>query len=140
MSELIADKGKPWLDVLFQTLIDNNGTVPALYYHHPEPDMRASRGCVSRNAASTSAICGQSAEAGASRSLRPASAISRDNGIPPASGLAQATVDGLVALGYSVGEPADIGSVQAVLIDPRSGRQYGAADARREGTVIGLPR
>jgi gamma-glutamyltranspeptidase/glutathione hydrolase len=39
-----------------------------------------------------------------------------------------------------VGAPADIGSVQAVLIDPRSGRQYGAADARREGTVIGLPR
>jgi gamma-glutamyltranspeptidase / glutathione hydrolase len=30
--------------------------------------------------------------------------------------------------------------VQAVLIDPRTGRQYGAADARREGTVIGLPR
>jgi gamma-glutamyltranspeptidase/glutathione hydrolase len=68
------------------------------------------------------------------------SAISRDNGIPPATGIAQATVDGLVALGYTVGAPADIGSVQAVLIDPRSGRQYGAADARREGTVIGLPR
>ena len=46
----------------------------------------------------------------------------------------------LVALGYTVGAPADIGSVQAVLIDARSGRQYGAADARREGTVIGLPR
>ena len=69
-----------------------------------------------------------------------ASTISRDNGIPPATGIAQATVDGLVALGYSVGAPADIGSVQAVLVDPRTGRQYGAADARREGTVIGLPR
>ncbi|MEQ1807196.1 MAG: gamma-glutamyltransferase, partial [Burkholderiaceae bacterium] len=68
------------------------------------------------------------------------SAISRDAGIPPAAGIPQATVDGLVALGYTVGAPADIGSVQAVLIDPRSGRQYGAADARREGTVIGLPR
>ena len=34
----------------------------------------------------------------------------------------------------------DIGSVQAVLIDPQTGKQYGAADARREGTVIGLPR
>jgi gamma-glutamyltranspeptidase/glutathione hydrolase len=66
--------------------------------------------------------------------------IARDNGIAPAVGLSQATVDGLVALGYSVGAPADIGSVQAVLIDPRTGKQYGAADARREGTVIGLPR
>jgi N-acyl-D-amino-acid deacylase len=41
MSELIADKGMPWLDVLFQTLIDNKGMVPALYYHHVEADMRA---------------------------------------------------------------------------------------------------
>jgi gamma-glutamyltranspeptidase/glutathione hydrolase len=69
-----------------------------------------------------------------------ASTISRDNGIPPAAGIPQATVDGLTALGYTVGAPADIGSVQAVLVDPRTGRQYGAADARREGTVIGLPR
>ncbi len=51
----------------------------------------------------------------------------------------QAAVEGLRALGYTVGN-ADIGSVQAVLVDPRSGRQFGAADARREGTVIGLPR
>jgi N-acyl-D-amino-acid deacylase len=41
VSELIADKGKPWLDVLFETLIDNKGAVPALYYHHVESDMRA---------------------------------------------------------------------------------------------------
>ena len=41
MSELIADKGKPWLEVLFQALIDNNGAVPALYYHHVEADMQA---------------------------------------------------------------------------------------------------
>jgi hypothetical protein len=27
-----------------------------------------------------------------------------------------------------------------VLLDPKGGKQYGAADARREGTVIGLPR
>jgi gamma-glutamyltranspeptidase / glutathione hydrolase len=51
----------------------------------------------------------------------------------------QAAVDGLRTLGYTVVN-ADIGSVQAVLVDPRSGRQFGAADARREGTVIGLPR
>ena len=69
-----------------------------------------------------------------------ASTISRDNGIAPAAPLAPATLAGLAALGYSVAAPLDIGSVQAVLIDPRTGRQYGAADARREGTVIGLPR
>jgi gamma-glutamyltranspeptidase / glutathione hydrolase len=51
----------------------------------------------------------------------------------------QPAVDGLRALGYTVGN-AEIGSVQAVVLDPRSGRQFGAADARREGTVIGLPR
>ena len=33
-----------------------------------------------------------------------------------------------------------IGAVQAVLVDPKTGKQYGAADARREGTVISLPR
>ena len=68
------------------------------------------------------------------------SGISRDNGIAPAAPLSQATVDALKALGYTVGAPGDIGSVQAVLVDPKSGRQYGAADARREGTVIGLER
>jgi gamma-glutamyltranspeptidase / glutathione hydrolase len=31
-----------------------------------------------------------------------------------------------------------IGSVQGVVMDLRSGRQYGGADLRREGTVIGL--
>jgi N-acyl-D-aspartate/D-glutamate deacylase len=39
VSELIADRNKPWLDVLFETLIDNQGSVPALYYHHTEADM-----------------------------------------------------------------------------------------------------
>lgn len=33
-----------------------------------------------------------------------------------------------------------IGSVQAVVIDLQTGKQYGGADQRREGTVIGLPR
>jgi N-acyl-D-amino-acid deacylase len=37
---MIADKKKPWLDVLFQALIDNRGAIPALYYHHTEEDMR----------------------------------------------------------------------------------------------------
>lgn len=44
-----------------------------------------------------------------------------------------------IALGYTVGI-GDVGSVQAVLVDPHTGKQYGAADNRREGTVIGLPR
>ena len=69
-----------------------------------------------------------------------ASTISRDNGILPATGISQATVDGLRALGYTVNDPADIGSVQAVVVDRKTGKQYGAADSRREGTVIGLPR
>jgi gamma-glutamyltranspeptidase/glutathione hydrolase len=68
------------------------------------------------------------------------SGISRDDGVAPAAPLPQATVDGLKALGYTVGAPSDIGSVQAVLVDPKSGKQYGAADGRREGTVIGLRR
>jgi gamma-glutamyltranspeptidase / glutathione hydrolase len=33
-----------------------------------------------------------------------------------------------------------IGSVQGVIIDLQTGKQYGGADQRREGTVIGLPR
>jgi len=56
-----------------------------------------------------------------------------------------ATIDGLRALGYTVPTPApaptsDIGSVQAVIVDKQTGKQYGGADPRREGTVIGLPR
>jgi gamma-glutamyltranspeptidase / glutathione hydrolase len=50
-----------------------------------------------------------------------------------------ATVSGLQALGYTVGT-AEIGSVQAVVVDKQTGKQYGGADPRREGTVIGLPR
>ena len=63
-----------------------------------------------------------------------ASSISIENGLP------KATLDGLIGLGYTIGAPADIGSVQAVIQDRQTGKQYGAADARREGTVIGLPR
>jgi gamma-glutamyltranspeptidase/glutathione hydrolase len=45
----------------------------------------------------------------------------------------------MTGLGYTVNR-GEVGSVQAVLVDPRTGKQYGAADGRREGTVIGLPR
>lgn len=49
-------------------------------------------------------------------------------------------IAGLVTLGHSVSGPSPIGSVQAVIIDLQTGKQYGGADSRREGTVIGLPR
>jgi gamma-glutamyltranspeptidase/glutathione hydrolase len=68
--------------------------------------------------------------------------IAIDNGAPGSrfTGFPSASLQGLRNLGHSVGSPADIGSVQAVLVEPKTGKQYGAADARREGTVIGLPR
>jgi gamma-glutamyltranspeptidase / glutathione hydrolase len=62
------------------------------------------------------------------------SALSIEAGFP------QASIDALLALGYTATVASDIGSVQLVQIDPLSGRQYGAADPRREGTVIALPR
>lgn len=55
--------------------------------------------------------------------------------------------DGLRHLGHpglgadgNDGCSATLGSVQGALLDPESGRQYGGADPRREGTVVGLPR
>jgi gamma-glutamyltranspeptidase / glutathione hydrolase len=51
----------------------------------------------------------------------------------------QAALGPAPGLGYTV-NVGDVGSVQAVLIDQQTGKQYGAADDRREGTVIGLPR
>ena len=38
----------------------------------------------------------------------------------------------------SNGCTSTIGSVQGIVIDLRNGRQYGGADLRREGSVIGL--
>lgn len=61
------------------------------------------------------------------------SGISLENGIP------QETISGLQALGYTT-SVADIGSVQAVVRDPKTRLLYGAADKRREGTVIGVPK
>lgn len=68
--------------------------------------------------------------------------ISIDNGAPGSrfDGFPAASLQGLRDLGHTVGNPSDIGSVQAVVVDAKTGKQYGAADARREGTVIGLPR
>lgn len=67
------------------------------------------------------------------------SVASAGSGVTLENRFPAATAAALADLGYSVGI-GDVGSVQAVLIDPRTGKQYGAADDRREGTVIGLPR
>jgi len=40
MSEVIAELGGDPVGVLFRLLIDNNGSVPAIYFHHSEEDMR----------------------------------------------------------------------------------------------------
>jgi gamma-glutamyltranspeptidase/glutathione hydrolase len=49
-------------------------------------------------------------------------------------------LDGLRTMGHTIPActRAAIGSVQAVVIDLRTGRQYGGADPRRQGTVIPL--
>jgi N-acyl-D-aspartate/D-glutamate deacylase len=40
MSEVIKATGKPPLDVLFELLTENGGSVPTVYFHHAEEDMR----------------------------------------------------------------------------------------------------
>jgi gamma-glutamyltranspeptidase / glutathione hydrolase len=67
--------------------------------------------------------------------------VSIDTGNPLSpTPFSDASLNALRVLGHTVNAPADIGSVQIVLIDPKTGKQYGGADLRREGTVIGLPR
>ena len=46
----------------------------------------------------------------------------------------------LLALGHTVNNPGTIGNVNAVVIDLKTGKQYGAVDSSREGGLIGLPR
>jgi gamma-glutamyltranspeptidase / glutathione hydrolase len=61
--------------------------------------------------------------------------VSLEPGFPPQ------TITDLKDLGHNITNAArDTGSVQAVIIDQHTGKQYGGADPRREGTVIGLPR
>jgi gamma-glutamyltranspeptidase/glutathione hydrolase len=67
------------------------------------------------------------------------SVTSTGSGVSVEPGFPQATLDGLRGLGYTVSN-SEIGSVQAVVVEPKTGKQYGAADSRREGTVVGLPR
>ncbi|MBL8207367.1 MAG: amidohydrolase family protein, partial [Blastocatellia bacterium] len=40
MSEVIQALNKPPLDVLFELLRENNGSVPTVYFHHSEDDMK----------------------------------------------------------------------------------------------------
>ena len=40
MSEVIQKRGRPGIDVLFELLENNNGSVPTVYFHHSEEDMR----------------------------------------------------------------------------------------------------
>jgi N-acyl-D-amino-acid deacylase len=40
MSEVIKATGKPPLDLLFELLTENDGSVPTVYFHHAEDDMR----------------------------------------------------------------------------------------------------
>jgi N-acyl-D-amino-acid deacylase len=40
MSEVIKATGRPPLDVLFELLTENGGSVPTVYFHHSEEDMR----------------------------------------------------------------------------------------------------
>ncbi|MBI1787083.1 MAG: amidohydrolase family protein [Acidobacteria bacterium] len=40
MSDAIAALGKAPVDALFQVLLDNGGSVPTVYFHHSEDDMR----------------------------------------------------------------------------------------------------
>jgi N-acyl-D-aspartate/D-glutamate deacylase len=40
MSDVIGALGKPGIDALFELLVNNNGSVPTVYFHHSEDDMR----------------------------------------------------------------------------------------------------
>jgi len=40
MSEVIQALGRPPIDAMFDLLVDNNGSVPTVYFHHSEEDMR----------------------------------------------------------------------------------------------------
>jgi len=40
MSDVIGALGKPGIDTLFELLVNNNGSVPTVYFHHSEDDMR----------------------------------------------------------------------------------------------------
>jgi len=62
------------------------------------------------------------------------------NSIAREAGFDEAEIAKLRALGHSVGNPGNIGNVNAIFIDPETRRQFGAVDSTREGGLIGLSR
>src|SRR5216684_3721678 len=68
------------------------------------------------------------------------SVTTRGNFIAREAGFDETEIAKLRALGHVVGDPANIGNVNAIFIDLRTGRQYGAVDSTREGGLIGLPK
>jgi gamma-glutamyltranspeptidase/glutathione hydrolase len=61
------------------------------------------------------------------------------NGIAREAGFDPVEIAKLQALLHTVQNAANIGNVNAILIDLATGRQYGAVDPTREGGLIGLP-
>jgi gamma-glutamyltranspeptidase/glutathione hydrolase len=61
--------------------------------------------------------------------------------LTPTPPFSQSVLDELLAMGHKglACTNTSQGSVQAVIIDLRNGKQFGGADPRREGTVIALP-
>ena len=83
----------------------------------------------------------------------PAGAVSCEMGalapllFTPTPPLSPAVLEALRGLGHGIPMPPTppcatnpIGSVQAVIIDLQTGKQFGGADPRRQGTVIGVKR
>jgi gamma-glutamyltranspeptidase/glutathione hydrolase len=60
------------------------------------------------------------------------------NSIAREAGFDPAEIAKLQALGHVVGNPGNIGNVNAIFIDLATGRQYGAVDSTREGGLIGF--
>ena len=61
------------------------------------------------------------------------------NSIAREAGFDPAEIAKLQALGHTVGNPNNIGNVNAVFIDLATGRAFGAVDSTRDGGLIGIP-
>ena len=55
------------------------------------------------------------------------------------AGFDEGEIDKLKALGHVVGAPGNIGNVNGIFVDLKTGRQYGAVDSTREGGLVALP-
>jgi gamma-glutamyltranspeptidase/glutathione hydrolase len=69
----------------------------------------------------------------------PRISITSQTTIAREAGFEQSEIDKLIALGHGIGNPGNIGNVNGVFIDLKSGRQYGAVDSTREGGLVALP-